>query len=129
LQVNKVMRILVVEDHAIVRDLLCKLLNDQPDMDIVAGVANGAAALSLLSTGIHADIVLTDLNMPGMSGLELTKSVVQLDSSTHVIILTMQPLMMVRERALLAGASECLSKDGSFSDLLACIRLIHSPLT
>jgi DNA-binding NarL/FixJ family response regulator len=120
------MKIMVVEDHALVRNLLCQLLAAEPDVELARGAPDGEEALRLLQEEQHPDIVLTDLNLPGMDGLELTRRALTLDQDLRVVILTLQRDFGLRQRSLTAGAKDCVLKDGSFADLLAAIRAVHT---
>ncbi|PJJ83496.1 response regulator [Mucilaginibacter auburnensis] len=119
-------KILVVDDHAIVRESLCRFLAGQEDMDVVASATDGLTGLVLLKDGLKVNIVLTDLNMPLMDGMELTREVVAIDQSPPVIVLTFHPLTAVKQNVLNAGAKACLSKYGELDELLSAIRSVHA---
>ncbi|RVT98504.1 response regulator transcription factor [Mucilaginibacter limnophilus] len=120
------MKVLVVDDHQVVREGLCQLLSAQPDMEVVANAADGRAALDLLNDGLQLNLLLTDMNMPGMDGLELTRRSTKLRRGLRVIVLTLHPLLAVKPRVLAAGAKDCVSKDGSIDELLTAIRAVHA---
>jgi DNA-binding NarL/FixJ family response regulator len=120
------MKILVVDDHQVVREGLCKLLSGQPDMEVVANAADGQAAMDLLQSGLQLDFLLTDINMPRMDGLELTRQSTRLRKGLQVMVLTFYPLLAVKPRALDAGAKDCFSKDCGIDELLAAIRAVHA---
>ncbi|WP_345100405.1 response regulator transcription factor [Mucilaginibacter panaciglaebae] len=120
------MRIIVVDDHPVVRNGLCQLLGGQDDIEILASAADGDATLALLKSGIQANMVLTDLNMRGMDGWELTRQLTALNPALFVIILTLHPQIAVKQRALAAGAKDCLSKDGDIDELLSALRAAHA---
>jgi DNA-binding NarL/FixJ family response regulator len=120
------MNVLVVEDHKIVRDLLCTLLATEQDVEVVTGAENGQQALQLLNNGLQADVVVTDINMPVMNGLELTRKLTMLRPDIEVIILTYVPKSVACKSALAAGAKHCLSKDGGLDELLAALRSVHA---
>lgn len=83
-------KILLVEDSPIVRQGIATLLNAQADMQVIGEATNGAEAISWLQEKLLPDIILTDLNMPEMDGIELTQQVQALGlNTTKVIILTM----------------------------------------
>ncbi len=119
-------RIVVVEDHETVRKGLCALLSGQVDMDVVGVASNGEEALALLRDGLSTDIILTDLNMPGVNGMELIWQGMAFNDSLRFIILTLHPLIAIKGRALAAGARDCLSKDGEIDDLLTAIRRVKA---
>jgi DNA-binding NarL/FixJ family response regulator len=118
--------VVVVDDHKIVRDGLCKLLSDQMDIKVMASVATGDAAMILLNQGLAANMLLTDLNMPIMDGLELTRQALAFRKNLRIIVLTFQPLIAVKPYAIAAGAKACLSKDGDLDELLTAMRAVHA---
>lgn len=120
------LKIMIVEDHPIVREGLYQFFGKQHDMEVTGVAKGGLEALALLRDGLVLDILLIDLNMPEMDGLELTRQAVALNRDFSIIILTFFPLTIVRERAQLAGARQCLSKDGEINELLATIRSVHA---
>jgi DNA-binding NarL/FixJ family response regulator len=116
--------IMVVDDHPIVREGLCQLLSAQDDIVVRAEAADGQAALQLIKEGLQINVLLTDLNMPLMDGLELTRQAVAFKLDLHVIILTFYAQRVVKQRALAAGAKACLCKDDNLADLLDTIRAV-----
>jgi DNA-binding NarL/FixJ family response regulator len=120
------MKIIVVDDHAVVRNGLCGLLARQSDMEMVASADNAKSALKLMEKGTLPDIIVTDLNMPGMDGMEFTRRVAAQFPSSKVIILSFHAQANIRKRALAAGARGCLSKDGDLDELLTLIRAVHA---
>jgi len=120
------MRILVVEDHPVVRELLCKLLAQQTDVATVTGCDDGQEAVRLLRGGLEINLLLTDYQMPVMGGLDLTRQALALRPAIRVIVLSFCPEKIVRAKALAAGARECLSKEGDFEELLTAMRAVHA---
>ena len=125
-------RLLVVDDHVIVRDGLCRLLEAQSDMLVVGSANGGPSALDLLINGLKVDLLLTDLNMPVMDGFALTRQALADNPNLKVIILSMVT-SNISQLAAAAGAHGSLSKDGDTDELLALIRLIvganeHAPV-
>lgn len=119
-------KILVVEDHEIVRNGLHSLLIQQQQIEVVGLAESGEAALALLEGGLQVDIVLTDLNMPGMNGIELTTRIVSFSNLIKVFILTMHDAKTFEEMAKQAGASGYISKDGDFNALMEMIRAVYT---
>ncbi len=119
-------KILVVDDHPVVRESLCRFLAGQEGIEVAASATNGQAALLLLKDGLDVSIVLTDLNMPLMDGMELTREVAAIVKGPSVIVLTFHGQLSVKQRALDAGAKDCLSKDGELDELLHSIRSVHA---
>jgi DNA-binding NarL/FixJ family response regulator len=115
-------RILVVDDHDIVRDSLCQILSSQNDIFVVGSAENGEIALNLLDSGLNVNVLLTDLNMPLMDGLELTRKAIACNNNLHVIILSMSTGQTMLNTALQAGAKAVFSKDSDLKNLLDLIR-------
>lgn len=114
-------RVLIADDHALVRDGLSKLLEATADMEVVASVADGPQAVALAREQ-HPDVVLMDLSMPGGGGVDATRAIVDADPQMRVVVLTS---FSDRERildAIDAGAGGYLLKDAEPLELLAGIR-------
>ena len=114
-------RLLIVDDHAIVRDGLRRLIDSEPDMEVVAIGEDGAQAVALAQTQ-SIDVALMDLSMPGMDGLEATRRLTATHPNIKVVVLTSfsdQPRIL---EALRAGARGYLLKDAQPDEILAGIR-------
>jgi DNA-binding NarL/FixJ family response regulator len=122
-------KILLVEDNDIVRNIMNDMVVLQDDFDVVGTADNGLTALQLLQNGLHPDIVLADLNMKGMDGIELTERITAAYSNLKVIILTMHAKSAFLERALSAGAKGYLLKNGDMDELYNAIRTVHNGQT
>jgi len=120
------LKLLIVEDNEVVRNLMADLFAGQNEFEITGLAANGLEALSLLKSGTIADIVLADLNMPEMDGIELTKKIVLQHSDIKVIILTMHENAEYLKRALDAGAKGYLLKDGNMEDVYRAIKRVEA---
>ena len=116
-------RVVLVDDHAVVRAGYRFLLSYHADIEVVAEAGGGEEALDLLKTHV-ADIVVVDLTMPGMHGLELLKRVRKLASPPQVLVFTMHENPAFVEQALQAGASGYLSKNSAPEALVDAIRSI-----
>ena len=118
-------RVMIVDDHSMVRRGLATILKVRPDLDLVAEASNGQEALQLCHE-FQPDVVLMDLVMPEMSGAEATQLILDQCPGTQVIALTsFQEKELVRE-ALQAGAISYLLKNVSAENLAAAIREAHS---
>ena len=118
-------RVMIVDDHSMVRRGLATILKVRPDLDLVAEASNGHEALQLCQE-FQPNVVLMDLVMPEMSGAEATQLILDQCPNTQVIALTsFQEKELVRE-ALQAGAISYLLKNVSAEDLAAAIREAHS---
>ena len=118
-------RVLVVEDHAVVRYGLVALIDSQPDMEVVGEAADGESAVSLCRD-LHPDIAVVDLQLPRMSGVEVIRSVRRSNSELQVVVLTTYKGDEDIYRALAAGATAYLIKAMSHDVLLSAIRKIHA---
>jgi DNA-binding NarL/FixJ family response regulator len=118
-------RVFLVDDQALVRAGFAMVIGAQEDMHVVGEAGDGAAALATLAT-TPADVVLMDIRMPRMDGVEATRQLLSRPEPTpKVIVLTTFDLDEYAFAALRAGASGFLLKDASPDDLLSAIRSIH----
>jgi DNA-binding NarL/FixJ family response regulator len=116
---------MIVDDQALVRAGFAMLVRSQPDLVVVAECADGQQCLDTLST-VPVDVVLMDVRMPRMDGIEATRLIVERDCATRVLVLTTFDLDEYAFGALAAGASGFLLKDVQASELTAAIRAVHS---
>ncbi|HEY7388592.1 MAG TPA: response regulator transcription factor [Bryobacteraceae bacterium] len=116
-------RILLADDHIVMRDGLRALLERQPDMAVVAEAADGRECVRLAEEQ-SPDVVLMDIAMPNMNGIEATRRITSNQSGCAVVILSMHQDESYILRALKAGAKGYLLKDSVRSDLLEAIRAV-----
>lgn len=117
-------RILIVDDHQIVRDGIKRILTDEDDIELVGSVGSGKEALAFIKCN-QPDIVIADLSMPNMSGIELTESLTKTYPGIRVLILSMFNNEEYIVSAIQAGASGFLPKQDSTTEvLLEAIRTI-----
>ncbi len=120
-------RLLLADDQELVRVGFRMVLDAQPDMTVIGEVGNGADAVAAV-TGANADaadIVLMDIRMPILDGVEATRRITASDSSAKVLVLTTFDLDEYVFAALQAGASGFLLKDAGPTELLAALRAVH----
>ncbi len=117
-------RVLVADDHAIVREGVHQLLSQQPDIEVVGEAADGAQVLDL-ARKLRPDLVLMDIGMPGMNGLEATRALKAEQPQTNVLVLTMQEGEDYFFRLLQAGASGYVLKGAGSAELLSAIRAVQ----
>lgn len=122
---NDIIRVLLVDDHAILRDGLRALLRSAPDIQVVGEAANGADAISAVQRSAP-DVVLMDLDMPGIDGTTATREIAALDPAPKVLILTMHTEEERLVPLLKDGARGFLSKDCAERDLIDAIRVVAS---
>lgn len=125
MSVERIIRVLVADDHAIVRAGVRMLLEAQDDMRVVGEAADGREALRLAHE-LCPDIVVMDLAMPGMTGLEATKEVLRRTPSTRILVLTMHGTDEYFFKLLEAGASGYLLKEAAPSDLVSAVRAVDA---
>jgi DNA-binding NarL/FixJ family response regulator len=118
-------RVMLVDDQALLRTGFRMVLDAQPDMEVVAEAGDGEEALRLLPEA-RADVVLMDVRMPRMDGVEATRRVCAEPDAPKVLILTTFDLDEYAFSALRAGASGFMLKDVPPGDLLAAIRVVRS---
>lgn len=126
---EQVIRILVVDDHEVVRRGLHAFLDGAPDIDVVGDAAGGEEALDVLARldaeGTRPDVVLMDLQMAPMDGIEATRRVRELYAETEVVALTSFGEKERVLRALESGASGYLLKDSEPEEVAASVRAAH----
>jgi len=118
-------RILIADDHAVVRDGTRQILVQEPDMDVVAEAADGAEAIRL--TGIaKPDVAIIDIAMPGVDGIEATKQIKSLYPSVAVLILSAYDDDQFVFSLLEAGAAGYLLKSVRGRELIDAVRQVHA---
>lgn len=113
-------RVMIVDDIAETREQLRKLLSFDPDVEVVAMAASGEEAVQVVSQA-RPDVVLMDVNLPGMDGIAATGKVVEAIPTAQVIMLSVQGETDYMRRAMMAGARDYLTKPPSADDLLDAI--------
>ena len=114
-------RILLADDHAVVRDGVRALLEKQPDMEVVAEAGDGREAAQLAEE-LRPDVVIMDIGMPNLNGIDATRRILAAHPQTAVVILSMHQDESYVLRSLKAGAKGYLLKDSLRSDVLDAIR-------
>ncbi len=117
------MKILVADDHAIVRAGLKQILSANSDMEVAGEAQNGQEALDAISKD-HWDVVLLDMSMPGLSGIDLIKRIKEKKPEINILVLSMHQEDQFAVRALKAGASGYLNKDSASELLVSAIRRV-----
>jgi DNA-binding NarL/FixJ family response regulator len=117
-------KVLVVDDHTIVRDGICALLALAGDIEVVGEATNGSEAINMVQN-LHPDVVLMDIAMPIMGGLEATRRITREHPETKVLVLTQYDDKEYVFPVIEAGASGLISKTGASSELALGIRAVH----
>ncbi|MGD9953515.1 MAG: response regulator, partial [Burkholderiales bacterium] len=118
-----VIRVLLADDHQIVRDGLRRILAGQADLEVAAAAANGDEALALVRAQ-DFDVAVIDLSMPGLSGIDLVKRLRLEKPALKLLVLSMHGEQQYAARALKAGASGYLNKDSAAGQLIGALRKI-----
>ncbi len=117
------MRVLLAEDHNLIREALRALLEEMGSIEVVGQAKDGAEALQLAES-LHPDLVVMDVGMPNLNGMEATRRMRQLDRPPDVIILSQYGRNEYVVQALLAGARAYLLKDSISDELLEAIEAV-----
>jgi DNA-binding NarL/FixJ family response regulator len=117
-----VIRVLLVDDQPLVRAGLSTILDEEADIEVVGQASNGEEAIGAVST-LTPDVVLMDIRMPHLDGLEATRRILAGSSATRIVILTTFDLDDYVFQALRAGASGFLLKDAPGDDILRAVRI------
>jgi len=122
---KQMIRLIIADDHQVVRDGLRAILAQHPDISVVGEAGDGDALLQMLRQK-PVDVVLLDVTMPGPGVLDLVPAIKQISSRTRILILTMHSEQMYGRRVLEAGADGYLTKAQSSSELATAIRHVDS---
>lgn len=117
-------RILVADDNSMVRRSIRMMLDAVDDLEVVGEAANGQEALELAGD-LHPDVVLMDISMPYMDGLEATEAIQDLADAPHVLILSMYPTPTFVHQALRKGARGYVLKRTLADELLPALYRVH----
>jgi DNA-binding NarL/FixJ family response regulator len=115
--------VLLVDDHSLVRRGFRRILEDEPDMDVVGEAGDGEEAVKLAQK-FHPRVVLMDCALPGISGLQATRQILQLVPGTSVLMLSMHPEETLVRQALESGASGYILKSAMDLELGSAIRRV-----
>lgn len=116
-------RVLIADDHAIVREGIKRTLADTADIEVVGEAGDGQALIALIGSS-PADVVVLDLAMPGVPGLEVLEDLRRRKPNLLILVLSMYPTEQYAVRAIRAGASGYINKARPPSELIAAIRAV-----
>ncbi len=116
-------RLVIAEDHAILREGLCSLLKERPDLEVVGQAADGLEAIRCVQA-LSPDLLLLDLTMPRTNGLEALQEIKRISPGTKVLILTVHKTEDYIFTALQAGADGYVLKDSTSAELLLAVRSV-----
>ena len=117
--------VLVVDDHELVRTGICRMLEDHAEVQVIGQAESGEEAISLVRQH-HPDVVLLDVNMPGIGGLEATRKIVRYAPDVKVIMLTIHTENPLPAKVMQAGAAGYLSKGAAPQDVVNAIRTVQA---
>jgi len=115
--------ILIADDYPALRTILARALQTQASLEVVGEAADGYSAV-LLADKLRPDVVLMDINMPGLNGIEATRRIVERNPGVKVIGLSVHCFEFYARRMLEAGARGYLLKDGDLDELLEAIETV-----
>jgi DNA-binding NarL/FixJ family response regulator len=118
-------KILIADDHGVVAEGLKHLINAQPDMEVIATVADGREAVRVARES-QPDVVLMDLSMPELNGADATRAILERDAKCRVIVLSMYAEREYVRRALKAGASGYVVKRSAAKEVVDAIRAVFA---
>ncbi|AHI27937.1 MULTISPECIES: UvrY/SirA/GacA family response regulator transcription factor [Marinobacter] len=118
-------RVLVVDDHELVRSGITRMLADNPDLDVIGQASSGEDAIEFVRQE-RPDIVLMDIRMPGIGGLEATRRILRIDDSIRVIVVTACADDPYPTRVMQSGASAYITKGADIKEMVRAIRMAHS---
>ena len=121
-------KVLIADDHGIVREGMNSLLRNQPDMKIVGEATDGRKALELVRE-LMPDVVIMDITMPNLNGIDATKQIVREFPKVKVIALSMHSSTMFVADMIKAGASGYMLKDCLFDEIAEAIRIVYDGST
>ncbi len=116
-------RIVLADDHAIIREGLAPLFEEEQEMELLAQAGDGREAWGLIES-LRPDVAILDISMPEMTGIEVTRRVVDAGLSTQIILLTMHDDPSAVLEAQEAGASGYVLKDNSFDELVQAVHAV-----
>lgn len=116
-------KVMLVDDHDLVRTGIKRLLEDHPDIKIVGEATSGEQALEQVTEN-DPDVVLMDINMPGIGGLEATRKLLQRKPKLKIIVVTMHEDDMFAQRLLKAGAMGYLTKGATVDEILQALQAV-----
>ncbi len=121
---TETIRVVVADDHAVVRAGLTALLEAQPDVEVVGEASDGEGALRMVDD-LAPDVVVMDLTMPGCGGIEATRRIRERKAAPRVLVLTMHDDPAFVRAAIDAGASGYLVKRAAGDELTTAVRRVH----
>lgn len=117
-------KVLVVDDHDLVRMGISRMLSDSPDIEVIGEADNGETAIHL-AKAIKPDVILLDVNMPTIGGLEVTKRLLQTDKHTKILAVSSLASQPYPSMLIKAGVSGYITKGTPFAEMIKAIKKVH----
>ncbi len=121
----RLIRLLVVDDHDLVRTGIKRMLNDIQGIKVIGEANSGEEAVKIAREN-RLDVVLMDVKMPGIGGLEATRKLLRIDPDIKILVITVCDDDLFASKLLQAGAAGYLTKDCSMDEMIKAIRAVHS---
>lgn len=118
-------RVLVVDDHELVRSGITRMLADNSDLEVIGQTSSGEEAIEFVRKN-RPDIVLMDIRMPGIGGLEATRRILRIDDSVRIIVVTACADDPYPTRVMQSGATAYITKGADIKEMVRAIRMAHS---
>jgi two-component system nitrate/nitrite response regulator NarL len=118
-------RLLVVDDHAVVRQAICALLSRDPTLDVICQTSDGEQAV-IKAAELQPDIVLMDIGLPGISGIEAARQIREVSPQSHIIFLSQHDALEVAIEAMKVGGHGYVTKVDAAKELLKAIQSIRA---
>jgi DNA-binding NarL/FixJ family response regulator len=118
-------RLLIADDHKLMREGLRALLSGESDIEVIGEASNGRAIVTMVEDS-SPDIVLMDISMPQLNGIDATRQIEDLSGNTRVIALSMHADRLFVQGVLKAGAAGYILKDSAFDELAQAVRAVYS---
>ncbi|MDN6320119.1 MAG: UvrY/SirA/GacA family response regulator transcription factor [Marinobacter sp.] len=118
-------RVLVVDDHELVRSGITRMLADDPDIDVIGQSSSGEDSIEFVRNK-RPDIVLMDIRMPGIGGLEATRRILRIDDTIRVIVVTACADDPYPARVMQSGATAYITKGADIREMVRAIRMAHA---
>lgn len=119
----KKVRILIADDHQLIRRGLADIINDEPDLIVVGEAANGLEAVQL-AQAVKPDVIIMDLMMPNLNGVDATQQILSSDNHPRILLLTSFGTSVALSQAVEAGAVGVIMKDSTIEEQLVAIRAV-----
>ncbi len=109
---NSKIRVMIVDDHPIVRYGICRMLNNEPDMEVCGEVHDAATTIDSIKS-VRPDIIIMDISLKNIDGIMLTRQIRNAGIATPILVLSMHDENLYAEKAILAGSNGYVAKDNS----------------